>query len=47
MLIKSILGNEDIELNKKDGDFFFIREIDIVSQIEELIESRLPKMRKV
>lgn len=38
-------GSEEIELNKKDGDFFFIRENNILSQIVELVGTRLPKMR--
>ncbi len=40
-------GNEDIDLNKKEGDFFFIRENNLLSQILELMSIRLPKMRKV
>lgn len=38
-------GEENIELNKKEGDFFFIREKNLLSQIVELIGTRLPKMR--
>ena len=40
-------GNQDIDLNMKDGDFFFIRETNILSQIVELIGTRLPKMRNI
>ena len=39
------MGQEDLELNKKDGDFFFIRETNLLSQIIEIIGTRLPKMR--
>ena len=39
------MGNEELDLNKKDGDFFFIRENNLLSQIVELIGIRLPKMR--
>lgn len=39
------MGNQEIDLNKKDGDFFFIRENNLLSQIVELIGTRLPKMR--
>ena len=40
-------GSEDIDLNKKDGDFFFIRENNLLQQIIELIGTRLPKMRNL
>ena len=40
-------GNQDIDFNVKDGDFFFIRETNILSQIVELIGTRLPKMRNI
>ncbi|MCR5422973.1 MAG: AAA family ATPase [Bacilli bacterium] len=40
-------GNEEIDLNKKNGDFFFIRESNILEQIIELIQTRLPKMRTI
>ena len=40
-------GSQDIDLNMKDGDFFFIRETNILSQIVELIGTRLPKMRNI
>ena len=39
------MGQEDLELNKKEGDFFFIRETNLLSQIIEIIGTRLPKMR--
>ena len=38
-------GDESIDLNKKEGDFFFIRENNLLAQIVELIGTRLPKMR--
>lgn len=38
-------GSEEIDLNKRDGDFFFIKEVDLLKQIIELIGTRLPKMR--
>ena len=40
-------GSQDIDLNMKDGDFFFIRETNILSQIVELIGTRLPKIRNI
>jgi hypothetical protein len=40
-------GSEEIDLNKKNGDFFFIRETSILDQIIELIKTRLPKMRTI
>lgn len=39
------MGQVDLEINKKDGDFFFIRETNLLSQIIEIIGTRLPKMR--
>lgn len=41
------LGEQDIDLNQKDGDFFFLPENNIVTQIKELIGTRLPKMRNI
>ena len=38
-------GDESLDLNKKDGDFFFIRENNLLTQIIELMGIRLPKMR--
>ena len=38
-------GDEILDLNKKDGDFFFIRENNLLAQIVELMGIRLPKMR--
>ena len=40
-------GNKELTLNQKEGDFFFLRETNIVEQIAELVDSRLPKMRKI
>ena len=40
-------GDKELTLNQKDGDFFFLRETNIVEQIAELVDSRLPKMRKI
>lgn len=40
-------GNKEIELNAKNGDFFFLRETSLVDQLSELISIRLPKLRKV
>ena len=40
-------GDKEIRVNEKDGDFFFIRETNIVEQIIELVTVRLPKLRKV
>lgn len=40
-------GSKELSFNKKEGDFFFIRENDIIKQIVELVDVRLPKMRKV
>ena len=40
-------GNEEIELNKKEGDFFFIPQTNILSQIVDLIQTRLPKIRNL
>lgn len=41
------MGSEEIDLNKKDGDFFFIKETNLLSQIIELMGIRLPKMRNI
>lgn len=41
------MGVQDIDFNKKDGDFFFIPETNVLSQIIELIGTRLPKMRNI
>lgn len=40
-------GEKEIRVNEKNGDFFFIRETNIVEQIVELMTIRLPKLRKV
>ena len=40
-------GSQDVDLKMKDGDFFFIRETNRLSQIVELIGTRLPKMRNI
>ena len=40
-------GNKELTVNQKDGDFFFLKETSIVDQIVELVDSRLPKMRKI
>ena len=40
-------GSKDLTFNQKDGDFFFLRETSLVDQIVELVDTRLPKMRKV
>lgn len=40
-------GEMDLTFNRKDGDFFFLRETSLIDQIIELIGTRLPKMRKV
>ena len=40
-------GDKELEFNKKDGDFFFLRETSIVDQIVELVSTRLPKMREI
>ena len=40
-------GNKEIRVNEKDGDFFFIKETNIIEQIIELVTTRLPKLRKV
>lgn len=40
-------GDKELLLNQKEGDFFFLRETSIVDQIVELVDSRLPKMRKI
>lgn len=41
------MGSEEIDLNKKEGDFFFIRENNLLAQIIELMGIRLPKMRNI
>ena len=40
-------GDKEIVVNEKSGDFFFIRENNIVEQIIELVSTRLPKLRKI
>lgn len=40
-------GEKDLNINQKDGDFFFLKETSIVDQILELISIRLPKLRKI
>lgn len=40
-------GDKELTVNQKDGDFFFLKETSIVDQIVELVDSRLPKMRKI
>lgn len=40
-------GEKDLVLNQKDGDFFFLRENSLNEQLVELVNTRLPKMRKV
>ena len=40
-------GDKDLTVNQKEGDFFFLKETNIVDQIVELVDSRLPKMRKI
>ena len=40
-------GSKDLTFNQKDGDFFFLRETSLVDQIVELVDTRLPKLRKV
>ena len=43
-----IIGkNFNITINKKDGDFFFLRGTSPFEQLTELLSIRLPKMRKV
>lgn len=41
------VGDKSLTFNKKDGDFFFLKEQSLVEQIVELVNTRLPKMRKV
>ena len=41
------VGDKSLTFNKKNGDFFFIKEQSLVEQIVELVNTRLPKMRKV
>lgn len=40
-------GGKELNINQKDGDFFFLKENNLVEQILELISIRLPKMRKI
>lgn len=40
-------GDKEIVVNEKSGDFFFIRENNIVEQIIELVSTRLPKLREI
>ena len=40
-------GDKNLTLNQKEGDFFFLKETSLVNQIIELVNTRLPKMRKV
>ncbi len=40
-------GDKDIEMNAKDGDFFFVNETSLLQQLIELICTRLPKMREI
>lgn len=40
-------GDTNITINKKDGDFFFLRGTSPFEQLTELLSIRLPKMRKV
>lgn len=40
-------GDKDIEMNAKDGDFFFVSETSLLQQLIELICTRLPKMREI
>ena len=41
------VGDKSLTFNKKNGDFFFIKEQSLVEQIVELVNTRLPKMLKV
>lgn len=40
-------GDKEIVFNEKGSDCFFLRETNILEQIEELVSTRLPKLRKV
>ncbi len=40
-------GDKEIIFNEKEGDFFFIKENNILEQIMELVSTRLPKLRKI
>ena len=42
-----INNGENISLNEKTGDFFFIRETNPLEQIADLLVNRLPKLRKI
>ena len=40
-------GDKEIIFNEREGDFFFIKENNILEQIMELVNTRLPKLRKI
>ena len=40
-------GDKEIIFNEREGDFFFIKENNILEQIMELVSTRLPKLRKI
>ena len=42
-----INNGEDVSLNEKKGDFFFIKETNSLEQIADLLVNRLPKLRKI